>query len=87
MKPERIVTRVEVGVKVSNRKGVSLPDTVVPLAALAPKDIADLEAALDRFAKIQLKRELECNYPSFGWRRLCRVGSSAPVFCRQEIHA
>jgi pyruvate kinase len=44
---ERIVTRVEVGGKVSNRKGVSLPDTVVPLAALAPKDIADLEAALD----------------------------------------
>ena len=45
--PERIVTRVEIGGKVSNRKGVSLPDTVVPLAALAPKDIADLEAALD----------------------------------------
>jgi len=45
--PQRIVTRVEVGGKVSNRKGVSLPDTVVPLAALAPKDIADLEAALD----------------------------------------
>jgi pyruvate kinase len=44
---ERIVTRVEIGGKVSNRKGVSVPDTVVPLAALAPKDIADLEAALD----------------------------------------
>ncbi len=45
--PERIVTRVEFGGKVSNRKGVSLPHTVVPLAALAPKDLADLEAALD----------------------------------------
>ena len=45
--PQRIVTGVEVGGKVSNRKGVSLPDTVIPLAALAPKDIADLEAALD----------------------------------------
>ena len=44
---QRIVAQVEVGGKVSNRKGVSLPDTVVPLAALAPKDIADLEAALD----------------------------------------
>jgi pyruvate kinase len=32
---------------VSNRKGVSLPVTVLPLAALASKDIADLEAALD----------------------------------------
>jgi len=45
--PDRITTRVEVGGKVSNRKGVSLPETVVPLAALAPKDIADLEAALN----------------------------------------
>jgi pyruvate kinase len=44
---QRIVARVDVGGKVSNRKGVSLPDTVVPVAALAPKDIADLEAALD----------------------------------------
>ncbi|MGB3743149.1 MAG: pyruvate kinase, partial [Xanthobacteraceae bacterium] len=44
---QRIVSRVEVGGKVSNRKGVSLPGTVVPLAALAPKDLADLEAALD----------------------------------------
>ena len=45
--PQRVVARVEVAGKVSNRKGVSLPHTVVPLAALAPKDLADLEAALD----------------------------------------
>jgi pyruvate kinase len=44
---QRIVARVDVGGKVSNRKGVSLPNTVVPVAALAPKDVADLEAALD----------------------------------------
>jgi pyruvate kinase len=44
---QRIVARVEFGGKISNRKGVSLPDTVIPLAALAPKDLADLEAALD----------------------------------------
>jgi pyruvate kinase len=44
---QRIVARVEVGGKISNRKGVSLPDTVIPLAALAPKDHADLEAALN----------------------------------------
>jgi pyruvate kinase len=43
----RIVACVEVGGRVSNRKGVSLPNTVVPLAALAPKDLADLEAGLD----------------------------------------
>ena len=45
--PQRIVARVVVGGKVSNRKGVSLPDTVVPVAALTAKDLADLEAALD----------------------------------------
>jgi pyruvate kinase len=47
VEPQRIVTRVKVGGKISSRKGVSLPDTVIPVAALAPKDIADLEAALD----------------------------------------
>jgi pyruvate kinase len=44
---ERIVTRVEVGGKLSDRKGVSLPDTTVPFSALADKDRSDLEAALD----------------------------------------
>jgi pyruvate kinase len=45
--PDHIVTRVEVGGKLSDRKGVSLPDTMVPFSALAPKDRSDLEAALD----------------------------------------
>src|SRR5580658_3998825 len=45
--PDRIATRVEIGGTVSNRKGVSLPDTVIPLAALTAKDLADLEAALN----------------------------------------
>ena len=45
--PQRIVAHVEVGGRISNRKGVSLPDTVVPVAAMAQKDFADLEAALD----------------------------------------
>jgi pyruvate kinase len=43
----RILTRVEVGGKLSDRKGVSLPDTVIPFSALAEKDRSDLEAALD----------------------------------------
>jgi pyruvate kinase len=42
-----IVTRVEVGGKLSDRKGVSLPDSTIPFSALAPKDRSDLEAALD----------------------------------------
>jgi pyruvate kinase len=45
--PKRVVTRVEVGGKVSDRKGVSLPDSTVPLAALTAKDRSDLEAALE----------------------------------------
>ncbi len=43
----RITTRVVVGGKLSDRKGVSLPDTVLPFSALAEKDRSDLEAALD----------------------------------------
>jgi pyruvate kinase len=44
---ERIVTQVEVGGRLSDRKGVSLPDTLIPFSALTPKDRSDLEAALD----------------------------------------
>lgn len=44
---ERALTRVEVGGRLSNRKGVSLPDTTVPFSALMPKDRSDLEAALN----------------------------------------
>jgi pyruvate kinase len=43
----RAVTEVEVGGRLSNRKGISLPDTTVPLPALTAKDRSDLEAALD----------------------------------------
>ncbi len=43
----KIVTQVEVGGSLSNRKGVSLPDTTIPFSALAEKDRSDLEAALD----------------------------------------
>jgi pyruvate kinase len=45
--PKRMVTRVEVGGKLSDRKGVSLPDSTIPFSALAEKDRRDLEAALD----------------------------------------
>jgi len=40
-------TSVEVAGKISNRKGVSLPDTTIPVAAMTDKDRSDLEAALD----------------------------------------
>jgi pyruvate kinase len=45
--PERAVTRVVVGGKLTARKGVSLPDTTIPASVLTAKDRTDLEAALD----------------------------------------
>ncbi|MGM4903513.1 pyruvate kinase [Tardiphaga sp. 866_E4_N2_1] len=43
---DRAVTRVVVGGRISDRKGVSLPDTDLPVSAMTPKDRLDLEAAL-----------------------------------------
>ncbi len=45
--PKRAVTRVAVPGTISNRKGVSLPDTEIPVSAMTAKDRSDLEAALD----------------------------------------
>lgn len=43
--PERLTTKVIYGGDLSDRKGVNLPDTVIPIPALTEKDRADLEAA------------------------------------------
>lgn len=48
VEPGRIATVVEVGGALSNRKGVNVPDVVLPLAALTDKDRRDLSFALDR---------------------------------------
>jgi pyruvate kinase len=45
--PEKAVTTVEFGTVLSNRKGVSVPDSIVVFTALTPKDRSDLEAALN----------------------------------------
>ena len=37
---------VEVAGEIKNRKGVNMPDTLLPLSAMTPKDHADLDAAL-----------------------------------------
>ena len=41
------VCEVEIAGTVSNRKGVSLPDTEIAVSAMTPKDHADLQAALE----------------------------------------
>jgi len=43
----RVLTVVEVAGRVSNKKGVSLPDTTIPTSAMTEKDRADLAAALE----------------------------------------
>ena len=44
--PQRAVTTVAVAGAVSNRKGVSLPDTELPVSSITAKDRADLDAGL-----------------------------------------
>ncbi|MEA3004027.1 MAG: pyruvate kinase [Sphingomonadales bacterium] len=46
--PDRIETSVEVGGRISNNKGLNVPDVVLPVAALTEKDRADLVFALDQ---------------------------------------
>jgi pyruvate kinase len=43
--PDHALTEVVVGGEISNRKGVNVPDVVLPLAALSEKDRKDLEFA------------------------------------------
>jgi pyruvate kinase len=43
----RAVTTIEVGGRISNKKGVSLPDTTIPTSAMTRKDHLDLHAALE----------------------------------------
>ena len=43
----RVVALVDVAGKISNRKGVSLPDTDIPVSAMTDKDRSDLDAALN----------------------------------------
>ena len=45
---DSLETRVEVGGTLSNHKGLNVPDTVVPMAALTDKDRSDLAFALSQ---------------------------------------
>ncbi|HSC19390.1 MAG TPA: pyruvate kinase [Rhizomicrobium sp.] len=46
-KPDSAEAVVELGGELTNRKGVNLPDTLLPLSAMTDKDRRDLHAALD----------------------------------------
>lgn len=45
---DKIVTEVVVGGALSNSKGLNVPDVVLPMAALTPKDISDLHFAVEQ---------------------------------------
>ena len=45
--PKHAITRVEIGGKLSARKGVNLPDTTIAMPALTAKDRSDLDAVLE----------------------------------------
>jgi len=45
--PDSATARVEVGGRLTDRKGVNVPDVVLPIAALSSKDRADLDRALE----------------------------------------
>lgn len=45
---DHAITQVEVGGRLSDRKGLNLPDVIVPLAALTDKDRRDLTFALEQ---------------------------------------
>jgi len=44
---DRLTCEVEVGGRLTDRKGISLPDTLLPFGAMTDKDRADLDAALN----------------------------------------
>src|SRR5215218_8360024 len=46
-RPDAAATTVVVGGTLSNRKGVSLPETEIPVSAMTEKDRSDLEAAVN----------------------------------------
>ncbi len=48
MADHHVMTRVEVGGVLSDRKGLNVPDVVIPMAALTEKDRSDLAFALDQ---------------------------------------
>ena len=48
MADDHVMTHVEVGGMLSDRKGLNVPDVVVPMAAMTEKDRSDLAFALDQ---------------------------------------
>ncbi len=48
LEPDHVQTRIEVGGILSDRKGLNVPDVVIPVAALTEKDRRDLAFALEQ---------------------------------------
>ncbi len=46
--PDKVITEVIAGGALSDRKGVNVPDAIIPMPALTPKDLRDLDFALEQ---------------------------------------
>ncbi len=87
------ITVVEVGGEISNRKGVNVPDVVLPLAALSEKDLKDLEfvcelgvdwlalSFVQRAADVEQARELAAGRASL----IAKIEKPAAVNAFDEI--
>lgn len=88
-------TRVAVGGKLSANKGVNVPDVVLPLSALTPKDHRDLELALELGADwialsfVQRPEDLQEARAIIGDRAalMCKLEKPAAVARLDEIVA
>lgn len=93
--PDFAETRVAVGGKLSANKGVNVPDVVLPLSALTPKDHRDLELALELGADwialsfVQRPEDLQEARAIIGDRAalMCKLEKPAAVARLDEIVA
>lgn len=91
--PDFAETRVVVGGRLSANKGVNVPDVVLPLTALTPKDRRDLDLALELGADwialsfVQRPEDIAEARAIIGDRALimCKLEKPAAILCLDEI--
>ena len=88
-------TEVVVGGTVSDRKGVNVPDVVLPLSALTPKDLADLDYGLSlgvdwvALSFVQRPEDIDMARAIVGDRAgiMAKLEKPAAITCLDEIVA
>lgn len=62
IKPNRIVTKVNIGGSISDHKGVNIPGVVLPLSSLTEKDRKDIEYGVQLGVEKPRANRLTCLY-------------------------